>query len=131
MEYEYLGSWLFNRGQEVTLWKGSKAYRVSVQLMNSTGNPFKYLVGRDDERLLYRAVAMVARDVAKDGQHLVLVEQEGASLPFKIRTEDEDLQEFLEDLKKELPKMLGSVRGNILVEGLPEHKFIEERGSQN
>lgn len=78
---EFVGSYTFNRGQEITLWKGPRIYEASIQLWHAKGNPFKHIRGKDKNILLWRALGMVKKDVAKDKQGLSLEEVEGELLP--------------------------------------------------
>lgn len=127
---QYVDSWLFNRGQEITLWRGPKEWRVSVQLFNAEGYPFKYLVGKDKEKLLLRALALIRKDVAKDKQEVVLLDQyreHGSNLtsfPIKVRTESEDLQEFIESpaARREIDRMMT----NIKLHELEKRSYPEE-----
>ena len=93
---EYIGRYIFNRGQTITVFKGPKSYRVSYQLWNTEGNPFKHIVGKDGSYLTQKAFSAIKEDVAKDGQELVLRESDGEPFPFRVKTEDEQLQEFVQ-----------------------------------
>ncbi|KKL97063.1 hypothetical protein LCGC14_1838250 [marine sediment metagenome] len=114
---QYVDSWLFNRGQEITLWRGPKIWRVSVQLFNSEGFPFKYLEDRDKERVLLRALSLIKRDAAKDGQDVVYLDQAHEHdtalevFPVKVRTESEELEEFVQS--PSVQAIIGEMRTNI------------------
>ena len=124
---EYVDSWLFNRGQEITLWKGPKIWRVAVQLFNAEGFPFKYLEGRDKERLLLRALALVRKDAAKDGQDVVYLDQAHehgtaeTNFPISVRTESDDLEDFVS--QPEVQKIISNMRTNIALHGLEEKSY--------
>lgn len=124
---EYVDSWLFNRGQEITLWRGPKVWRVSVQLFNSEGHPFKYLEGRDKERLLLRALVLIRKDVAKDGQEVILLDtahEHGTALtefPIEVRTESQELEEFIE--KPETQAIISKMHTDIQLRRLEEASY--------
>lgn len=114
---EYIDSWVFNRGQEITLRKGPKNWHVSVQLFNSEGYPFKYLHGPDKEKLLLRAMELVKEDVAKDNQTVLLLDEaydHGINLtdfPIPVRSESQELREWVET--PEVQEIVGGIRKNI------------------
>ena len=115
---EYVDSWLFNRGQEITLWRGPKIWRVAVQLFNAEGFPFKYLEGRDKEKLLLRALSLIRRDVAKDGQEVEYLDQaheHGTSttpFPIRVHSESESLEEWSRtpEFRKAVDSIVAGVR---------------------
>lgn len=108
---EYIGSWVFNRGQEITLRKGPKYWHASVYLFNPEGHPFVHIRGRDREKLLLRALELIRKDVAKDGDEVLLLDQyhdhETGLTPFplRVRTETEELEDFVAS-----PEIRGCVR---------------------
>lgn len=122
-----MDSWLFNRGQEITLWRGPKMWRVSVQLFNAEGFPFKYLVGKDKERLLLRALALIREDVAKDGETVTYLDEaheHGTALtdfPIEVRRESQDLREFVES--PEMQSIIGEMRTDIQLRRIEEESY--------
>lgn len=101
--FNFVDSWKFNRGQTISLLKGPKQWQVTVQLYNTDEFPFKYLRGLDKEKLLFKALALIKKDVAKDGQKLTLLDlyhDHGTNMepfPITVHTESEDLEAFMED----------------------------------
>ena len=127
---QYVDSWVFNRGQEITLWRGPRVWRVSVQLFNSKGYPFKYLEGKDKEKLLLRALNLIKGDVAKDSQEVVLLDQyhdHGTALtrfPIEVRTESKEVEEFIQS--PEVQKIIGGTVTDIRLRELEEKSYPEE-----
>jgi len=127
---EYVDSWVFNRGQEITLRKGPKMWRVSVQLFNAEGYPFKYLEGKDKEKLLLRALDLIRKDVAKDGQTVTLLdlyhEHDTAlsEFPIRVRTESEDLEDFVQ--RPEVQDIISKARTTIQLHELERKSYPKE-----
>ena len=98
--FNFVDSWKFNRGQTISLLKGPKQWQVTVQLYNTDEFPFKYLRGLDKEKLLFKALALIKKDVAKDGQKLTLRDlyhDHGTNMepfPITVHTESEDLEDW-------------------------------------
>ena len=126
---EFIGSYTFNRGQTITIWKGPKSSRVSLQLFNTEGNPFKYLAGPNKDTLILKAWNLLKVDIAKDGQEPTLMESDGEPFPFRVKTEDDVIQEFLNSTP--VKKLLGDMReskkqGEALEEFSKESSLSEE-----
>lgn len=126
---QYVGSYIFNRGQEISLRRGPKIWRATVQLFNTDGFPFRYLEGKDLEKLLYRALELVRRDVEKDGQELEVVDDLGVSdgnldwLP-PMRTESDRVQEFVEAIQTE--GIIDQLRTNIRLSDIERRSYGHE-----
>ena len=128
---EYIDSWLFNRGQEITLRKGPKLYYVSVQLFNRhPKHPFVHLRGGDKEKLLLRALKLIREDVAKDNQEVTYLDDykdhDSNITPFPISVGSES--DELEGWKKspEFREAVDQIGRNIHVQEL-EKQWREDR----
>jgi hypothetical protein len=126
MTERYIGSYTFNRGQEIPLFKGTKNYRAAVQLFNTDGYPFKYLKDKDKEKLLYRALALVKKDVAKDGQELELIDDPDVTdadvtkLAF-IPTESQHLEAWVQT--PGVKKVIQDARTNITLHQIEKNSW--------
>jgi len=122
---QYVDSWIFNRGQEITLWKGPRVWRVAVQLFNAEGYPFKYLEGRDRERVLLRALALVKADVAKDSQELEWLNEVPdtgyTSLPAPVHTESQTFEAFMRE--PEVRDVIDKIRTSIRLRNLEKRSY--------
>ncbi len=109
---ELLGSYTFNRGQEIDIWKGPKSYRLSLYLFHAKGWPWKHIVGRDLTKLLYRGLSILRDDVAKDRQVIELAESEGMPFPIKVRTEQDVVDEIVHSprVQEALGKMVSDIQ---------------------
>ncbi len=129
---EYVDSWVFNRGQELTLFRGPKSWQVTVQLFNSGGRPFRYLKGKDEEGLLLRGLDMIKRDVAKNDEEIELLDMyhdhdtNREEFPISVPRESETLQRWMET--PEMQGIIEGVRTNVRLGELEKRSYGEKGG---
>jgi len=89
---ENIGYYVFNRGGTISVNKGPKSYEVVV--LDGCGKEFvrRFFRGRDKGKLILRAMAVLKKN--QFSPTLVLYESEGESFPFKVRTEQDELDDF-------------------------------------
>lgn len=115
---EYVDSWLFNRGQEITLSRGTKYWHASVQLFNRYPEfPYVYLKGKDKEQVLLKALKLIREDAAKDNQEVLYLDEafnHGVNVtpfPLEVRGESQEMEELKQspEFRELVDKMVSNV----------------------
>lgn len=89
--------------------KGPRVYSSTIWI-DKKESPLsrRELRGRDFERIAYRSMAVVNRYTSNP----VLIESRGKPLPFKLKTEDEEIEEIARGFLREHPDIyLGAAFG--------------------
>lgn len=127
---EYIDSWVFNRGQEITLRRGPKMYHASIQLFHRDKYPVVWLRDKNKERILLRALKLLKEDVNKDGQMLILLDDyhdHGTNkTPFPLAVRSESMRWPKRGRSRELhAEVLLPVRNELIKETREKMEKLE------
>jgi len=122
---DFFGSYTFDRGigySVIDVWEGPKIFRAVVTNETDEGFLRREIRDRDPQKLFFREMAII-RSVP--GTKLVLMVEEGEPFPWRVRTEDDEVHEFVEGFMRTPAGR--EIRKNILF-GL-EHQVDTENGN--
>lgn len=96
---EQISDYTFDRGKGfgysvLTVWKGPKMYSAVVLSETGKGHQRKEMRGRDWEGLCLRGMAIIER---LPRSKLVLIDSWGRPIPFKVRTEDDEIKDIVRE----------------------------------
>lgn len=100
MSEEFFGSYQFDRGvgySSIDIWEGPRQFRAIV--INEGETPFrKEIRDKDPQKIFFRAMALVER--APRTKPLTMIIEEGERFPWGVRTEEDEIKEFVEDFMR-------------------------------
>ena len=97
---KFFGSYTFDRGTGYSIldaWEGPKMFSATVTSETGEGFIRREVREKDPQRLFFRAMAIIKN---LPGTKLVLVESEGEPFPWRVRTEEDEIRESVEEFKR-------------------------------
>lgn len=96
MSEEFFGTYQFDRGvgySSIDVYEGPKQFRAVI--VNEGETPYRREIrDKDPQKIFFRAMALVEH--AKRTKPLTMIIEEGERFPWRTRTEDDEIEEFVE-----------------------------------